>query len=159
MQQKHLTKWAAMAEMVAAAAVVISLLLVAYSIKRNTDEMETSNSNFLYQLDEHVTGDLSREPHLAPIFIKVTKGQALSDTEKFQYMNIQERYLTVWEIAWTQYNSGSLSKADWRDWDTYLSDNLTGALPEEWWLEIRPGYKPEFAEHVNNQYAGNGLKP
>jgi uncharacterized membrane protein YukC len=58
MEQKRLTKWAAISEMVAAAAVVVSLLLVAYSIKRNTDEMETANSNFLYQLDEQVTGDL-----------------------------------------------------------------------------------------------------
>ena len=74
----------------AAAAVVISLLLVAYSIKRNTEEMETSNSNFLYQLDEQVTADLSREPQMAALFIKVEKGQELSDTEKFQYLNLQQ---------------------------------------------------------------------
>ena len=137
MQQRRLTKWAAIAEMVAAAAVVISLLLVAYSIKRNTEEMETSNSNFLYQLDEQVTADLSREPQMAALFIKVEKGQELSDTEKFQYLNLQQRFMTIWEIAWTQRNSGSLSEVDWQDWDTYLADYITGSLPEEWWVEIR----------------------
>jgi len=35
-----LAGWAALAEIVATVAVVLSLLLVAYSIKRNTDEME-----------------------------------------------------------------------------------------------------------------------
>ena len=155
MQQRRLTKWAAVAEMVAAAAVVISLLLVAYSIKRNTEEMETSNSNFLYQLDEQVTADLSREPQMAALFIKVEKGQELSDTEKFQYLNLQQRFMTIWEIAWTQRNSGSLSEVDWQDWDTYLADYITGSLPEEWWVEIRLNYKPEFAEHVDAQYAGN----
>ena len=155
MQQRRLTKWAAIAEMVAAAAVVISLLLVAYSIKRNTEEMETSNSNFLYQLDEQVTADLSREPQMAALFIKVEKGQELSDTEKFQYLNLQQRFMTIWEIAWTQRNSGSLSEVDWQDWDTYLADYITGSLPEEWWVEIRLNYKPKFAEHVDAQYAGN----
>jgi len=158
MEQRRLTKWAAISEIVAATAVVISLLFVAYSIKRNTDEMETSNSNFLYQLDAQVTGDLSRDPHLASIFIKVAEEEAISKVEKFQYMHVQHRYLTVWEIAWTQYKSGSLSLVDWQDWDTYLSENMTGALPKAWWTEIRSDYKPDFAEHVDSQYASEKLK-
>ncbi len=152
MEQSRLKKWAAVSEMVAAAAVVISLLLVAYSIQRNTDEMETSNSNFLYQLDEQVTGDISRDPQLASIYIKVAQEQVLSDVEKFQYMYLQHRYLSVWEIAWTQYKSGSLSLVDWQDWNTYLSEYMTDALRREWWVEIRTLYKPEFAAHVGNQY-------
>ena len=47
MSMLDLSSWAALAEIVATVAVVLSLLLVAYSIKRNTDEMETANSNFL----------------------------------------------------------------------------------------------------------------
>ena len=155
MEQRRLTKWAAISEMIAAAAVVISLLLVAYNIKRNTDEMETSNSNFLYQLDEQVTGDLSRDPRLASIFVKVAQEESLSDVEKFQFMYVQHRYLGVWEIAWTQYKSGSLSVVDWRDWNQYLSNTLTTSLPMEWWIEIRSDYKPEFAVHVDAAYANN----
>jgi hypothetical protein len=56
------------------------------------------------------------------------------------------------EVAWTQHRSGSLSDIDWRDWDKYLSDMLTGGLPEEWWLEIRSTYKPEFAEYVDSKF-------
>ena len=155
MELRRLTKWAAISEMIAAAAVVISLLLVAYNIKRNTDEMETSNSNFLYQLDELVTGDLSRDPRLAAIFVKVAQDETLSDVEMFQYKYVHHRYLGVWEIAWTQYKSGSLSFVDWRDWNQYLSDTLTNSLPVEWWKEIRSGYKPEFAVHVDAAYANN----
>jgi len=66
---------------------------------------------------------------------------------------LQERYLGLLEIAWTQYKSGSLSFIDWRDWDKYLSDYVTDGLPEEWWIEGRSRYKPEFAEHVNSKYA------
>ncbi len=139
--------------MVAAAAVVISLLLVAYSIKRNTEELETSNSNLLYQLDELVAGDLSRDPRLAAIFVKVAQNESLSDIEKFQYIHVNHRHLIVWEIAWTQYRSGSLSFVDWRDWNQYLAATLTKSLPLEWWNEIRSDYKPEFAVHVDAAYA------
>ena len=54
MSMLDLSGWAALAEIVASVAVIVSLLLVAYSIKRNTDEMEVSNSNFLYQLDAEI---------------------------------------------------------------------------------------------------------
>ncbi len=153
MKKLDLSGWAALAEVIGTVAIVFSLLLVAYNIKRNTQEMETSNSNFLYQLDQQISADLSRNVGLATIFVKMQQQEALSDIEKFQYVNVQERYLTEWEIAWTQYKSGSLAFVDWRDWDQYLSYSVTDALPNEWWIDIRSNYKPEFAEHVDDKYA------
>jgi hypothetical protein len=155
MRKLDLSRWAAISEIIATAAVVASLLLVAYNIKQNTDEIETANSNLLYQLDEQVTSDLSRDERLASIFDKVEQEEALSDTEKFQYVYLWHRYLSVWEIAWTQFRSGSLSSIDWCDWDRYLSESFTDAMPEERWIEIRSDYKPEFAEHVDAKYADN----
>ncbi len=99
MSMLDLSGWAALAEIVATVAVVLSLLLVAYSIKRNTDEMETSNSNFLYQLDAQIAGDLSRDVRLATMFLKMEQKEALTDVEKFQYVTLQERYLGLLEIA------------------------------------------------------------
>jgi hypothetical protein len=149
----NLSDWAALAEIIASAAVVISLLLVAYSIRRNTAEIELSNSNFLYQLDTQIGADVSLNATLATIIHKVKQKESLTGAEKIQYVALQERYLSVLEVAWTQHGSGSLSDIDWRDWDKYLSDMFTGGLPDEWWLEIRSGYKPEFAEHVDSKYA------
>jgi len=153
MSMLDLSGWAALAEIVATVAVVLSLLLVAYSIKRNTDEMETANSNFLYQLDAQIGGDLSRDVRLATMLVKMEQKKALTDVEKIQYVALQERYLGVLEIAWTQYESGSLAAIDWRDWDKYLSDFVTDGFPKEWWMECRSRYKPEFADHVDSKYA------
>ena len=155
MNTLDLSSWAALAEIIATVAVVVSLLFVAYSIKRNTAEMETSNSNFLYQLDAEIAGDLSRDVRLATIFLKVEHNETLTDVEKFQYVMLQERYLGLLEIAWTQYKSESLSVIDWRDWDQYLSSFVTDGLPKEWWIEIRLKYKPEFAEHVDSKYVAS----
>jgi len=147
-----LSGWAALAEIVASVAVIISLLLVAYSIKRNTDEMEVSNSNFLYQLDADIAGDVSRDVGLATILHKVKREEALTGVEKIQYIAFQERYLGLLEIAWTQYKSGSLALIDWRDWDQYLSVFVTDGLPKELWAEKRSFYKTEFAEYVDSKY-------
>ncbi len=155
MSMLDLSGWAALAEIVATAAVVLSLLLVAYSIKRNTDEMETSNSNFLYQLDAEIGGDISRDVRLATMLLKMEQKEDLTDVEKIQYVAFQERYLGLLEIAWTQYKSGSLAFIDWHDWDKYLSDFVTDGLPKKWWLECRSRYKPEFADHVDSKYAEN----
>ena len=147
-----LSNWAALAEIIASAAVVISLLLVAYSIRRNTAEIELSNSNFLYQLETEIGADVSRDATLATIIHNFNQEETLTGAEKIQYVSLQERYRGVLEIAWTQQRNGTLSNIDWRDWDKYLSDMFTGGLPEEWWLEIRSAYKPEFAEHVDSKY-------
>jgi hypothetical protein len=155
MNTLNLSDWAALAEIVGTVAVVISLLFVAYSIKRNTGEMETTNSNFLYQLDAQIGADLSLDVGLATMILKMKQQEALTDVEKIQYVALQERYLTILEIAWTQYKSGSLSSTDWRDWDKYLSDFVKDGFPKEWWLECRYGYKPEFAEHVDSKYIEN----
>ena len=150
-----LSGWAALAEIIASFAVVLSLLLVAYSIKRNTGEMETANSNFLYQLEAQIVGDLSLDVRLASMLLKMEQKEALTDVEKIQYVAFQERYLGLLEIAWTQYKSGSLAFIDWRDWDKYLSEFVTDGLPKEWWIECRSGYKPEFADHMDSKYVEN----
>ena len=150
-----LSDWAAIAEIIASAAVIISLLLLAYSIRRNTAGIELSNSNFLYQLDEQIGGDISRDVALATILHKMNQDETLTGVEKIQYVALQERYLTMLEVAWTQYRSGSLALTDWRDWDMYLSEFVIRGLPREWWLEIRLQYKTEFAEYVDSKYAEN----
>jgi hypothetical protein len=149
----NLSDLAALAEIIASVAVVISLLLVAYSIRRNTAEVELSNSNFLYQLDTQIGADLSGDTALAILIHKINQKETLTGAEKVQYVAFQERYLSVLELAWTQHKSGSLSDIDWHDWDKYLSDTVTGGLPEEWWLEIRGLYKYEFAKYVDSKYA------
>jgi hypothetical protein len=151
----NLSDWAALAEIIASAADIISLLLLAYSIRRNTAEMELSNSNFLYQLDEQIGGDISRNVILATIVHKINQDKTLTGVEKIQYVALQERYLTMLEVAWTQYRSGSLALIDWRDWDKYLSEFVIRGLPREWWLEMRMQYKTEFAEYVDSKYAEN----
>ena len=152
MSMFDLSGWAALAEIIASVAVIISLLLVAYSIKRNTDEMEVSNSNFLYQLDAEIAGDVSRDVGLATILHKIEREEALTGVERIQYIAFQERYLGLLEIAWTQYKSGSLALIDWRDWDQYLSIFVTNGLPKELWAERRSFYKTEFAEYVDSKY-------
>ena len=153
MSTLDLSDWAALAEIIASAAVIVSLLLLAYSIRRNTAEMELSNSNFLYQLDAQIGGDISRDVTLATILHKFSQNESLTAVEKIQYVALQERYLGMLEVAWTQYRSGSLAPIDWRDWDKYLSEFVLGGLPEEWWLDMRPLYKADFAEYVDSKYA------
>ncbi|NIM69942.1 MAG: hypothetical protein GTN86_04640 [Xanthomonadales bacterium] len=154
MKKLDLPGWASVAEIVASIAVVVSLLFVAYSVKRNTEEMAIANTNFMYELDARITADLSSDPALAAITVKVEQGQALSEIEKLQYLHLQHRYLTVWEIAWTHYHRGSLDEDEWLAWNQYYGATARAGLPREWWREIRAFYKPAFAAHVEAAYAG-----
>ena len=52
-------------ELSGTAAVIVSLLFVAYTINRNTLELQAANENFLYSIEEARCGDEANNPQLA----------------------------------------------------------------------------------------------
>ncbi|MBT5219162.1 MAG: hypothetical protein HOI35_12630 [Woeseia sp.] len=68
--------------------------------------METTNSNFLYQLDAQITADLSRDIGLATMVFKMKQKEALTDIEKFSMWPYRNDILPYWK------SHGPSTKAD-----------------------------------------------
>ena len=65
MQKFALKEWAAVAEIIAAVAVIISLVFVVQSINQNTAAVQSTNDNFIYDLQYARTRDIVSSPGMA----------------------------------------------------------------------------------------------
>ena len=85
MRKLSLTEWANLAEVVGAAAVVVSLLFVGVQVRENTEEIRATNRQELVNRAFQATSNFALDPGLAEIFAKVQLGDSLSDTEAIRY--------------------------------------------------------------------------
>ena len=70
MKRLSIKKWAALAEIIGTAGVVISLLFVAISISRNTLTLQSQNSTLMYELDVGVIAVLFEDGEFAKFSAK-----------------------------------------------------------------------------------------
>jgi hypothetical protein len=153
MNEFDLTGWAAIAEIVGTVAVVVSLLLVANSVNRNIAVLQAGNDNYIYQIQDGRNADIVRDQELASIYVKVGKGEQLSDVEKQRFMKHQFREINIWEISFDRHKEGFFPTPKWHNWDRMFSADMLEFFPEEWWAEVRIRWGDDFAKHVDAVYA------
>ena len=153
MKKRNLTEWAAISDILETAAVVASLIFVAYSVNRNTLVMQAASDTFVYQIQDERVRDIANSSELASIELKVRNNEEVSEVDKHRMVSQHLRELNMWELAYVQYNQGLYSPSRWRVWNSYYEIDLVEKLPEEWWEEVKAWYGDDFAEHVDAAYA------
>jgi len=153
MKNLTLKKWAAIAEIIAAVAVIISLAFVVQSINQNTAAVQSTNDNFIYELQYARTRDIVSSPGMAAIYVKVKRGDALSEVEqeRFRWDKLQE--LSLWELAFNRHRDGLYAADLWEGWNQYYLVSFIPMFPEELWQESRSFYLEDFQKHVDTAYA------
>ena len=151
----NLGDWAAVAEIIGTVAVVVSLLFVAYSVNRNTVVLQANMENFLYQLQDTEYGDLAGDPVLAKLIAKIRRGEEPTDDELIRYGAYLARRVTKWEIVFYRHLGGLINTSDWEDWNRGYEAIVAPDVPEEWWLEWRHAFGPEFANHLDSIISEN----
>ena len=153
MSKLSLTQWAAVSEIIGTVAVVISLLFLAFSVKKNTVVMQASNDNFVYELQFARVRDIVSSPGMASIYVKLNQNKELSaeERERFYWDKLQE--VGTWEIAFNRYRDGVFSNEQWEGWNNFYASSLTNQFSAESWAEIRAWYAKDFRSHVDAVYA------
>ena len=149
MKKLKLTGWAAIAEILESAAVIASLVFVAYTVNRNTLALQAVNDNFHYQIQDERVRDIGNSSELASIELRVRNSEEVSEIEKHRLLSQHLRELNMWELAYRRNSQGLYSADQWNAWNGYYSDDLTAKLPQEWWDEARVWYGDEFITHVD----------
>ncbi len=153
MKKRTLVEWAAISNILETAAVVASLIFVAYSINRNTLVMQSASDTFVYQIQDERIRDIANNSELASIELKVRNNEEVSVIDKHRIILQHAREINMWELAYVQYNQGLYSADQWHAWNAYYEIDLTEKLPEEWWGEVKVWYGDDFVKHVDAVYA------
>ena len=153
MQKLTLKKWAAVAEIIAAVAVIISLVFVVQSINQNTAAVQSANDNFMYELQYARTRDIVSSPGMAEIYLKVRRGEQLSDVEQERFFWDKLQELSLWELGFNRNRDGLYATGLWEGWNQYYETEFTSQFSQEWWEESRRFYQQDFQDHVDAAYA------
>jgi hypothetical protein len=82
-----LTEWAAISDIVGNAAVVISLLVVAFTVAQNTTAIRAQIDNHWYDSQHASLGDIASNSELLALYVKIRNGQTLSVDTRMDLLN------------------------------------------------------------------------
>lgn len=152
MKKMTLTEWAATGEIIGTVAVVISLLIVAYSIDRNTVATHASNENILFERHAELANQFMLDPTLAEIMVKRRNGDTdVSEVEAVRWEKYELNLLDIWAMAYNRHQRELLAENQWNAWDTYFTHLFSSgaeAIPKSRWEELQYGFDHDFWEHV-----------
>jgi hypothetical protein len=146
-----LTEWVEIAELVAAAGVILSLLLVVYSLERNTAALQGGTENLLFESHSGLAEHMVSDPSLVAIRLKVRDGEDLSEAEKVRWNTYQDLLLDVWAVAYLRHEEGLLADRSWQAWNGFFVDQFRSTdlrLTERRWEELVEGFDAGFWGHV-----------
>ena len=151
MSRLSLRDWAQFSEIIAAVAVVVSLVFVVHSINRNTTELEAQNINDLYDSIREIEMTVMADAELAEIVRRVEAGEfeSLSEQQQFRYSGFITQHLSIWEQLHGRRGDGSISEDAYAGWEEYFVVFSKQMLPPSVW-ELRRAWftDPDFQERV-----------
>ena len=153
MKRISLSGWAAIAEIVGGIAVVISLLMVAYTVSQNTIALRASSEETLYTANRELNMAFMTNAELQEIVSRLRqRDQELTDRQNVAWEAYHGLMLNIWENAFDRYKRGLLTEETWQDWDRYfggyLADKSEG-LSNDLWSDTRTWYSDDFQGHVD----------
>ena len=119
-----LEKWALIAEIVGAAAVVMSLLYVGYQIQLSTSERRDASIQAITSRDEQIAFIYATDEAARDAWFKVLRGEEFTETDRKVMGAMIFAHLRVLEDAYNKYREGYLD-------DEFMSSRMTlvrGAL-------------------------------
>jgi hypothetical protein len=149
----NLSEWAAIAEIAGSVGVIVSLVFLVQSIRKNTVMTQSANDNFLYELQFARGREVSGNPSLAALFTKVRKGEALTEVEDTQLLWDSLQQLSTWEVAFVRHRDGVFSDSMLESWEIYFRAGFLDSFSAEQWEEVRTWYGEAFRSHVDAVYS------
>lgn len=155
MKKLSLSEWSSIAEIVGAAAVVVSLLFVAFSINKNTAMLETNaEREFLDAWRTAVQMPFYTNERLAEIQLKVHTGEQLAPVEAKMWENFLRALFDTWFEYYGAYRKGQVSDQAFQEMDAAIFTLWERERMGEFWEEMGSHWGSfEFAEHINKEVA------
>jgi hypothetical protein len=155
MKKLTIIEWAAIGEIVATVGVLISIGFLAHGINRNSEILQATNDNLIYELVGAAYGAVYSSPYLAPIRAKLLRGEELDVVERDRYDYFLYQQMDIWELAFDRHSEGLLSDNKWESWNMSFEGDVMGdpfGLSRETWKQ-NDYYGPDFTRHINEIYS------
>ncbi len=147
---EQLQKWAHVAEITGAIAVVLSLLYVGYQVKENTEAQQSETEMNLFTLGYELDSWYKDPDFVALVAQADSDYSALSLTGQLQYERYVLMQLNLWAYALKSFERGQIDAGEWQAWNNYFTVEIGRAGWRAAYDKWRDGYHPNFQQHVDS---------
>lgn len=150
MNERKLQAYASLAEVVSAAAIIVSLLYAGYEFRRTTTMSSRDADVVLFERTRESNRLLIESPRLAELVVLAeTTPDELSEADRLRFLSYQHDFFDAWEIGWSYREDGVLDEATWSDWDDWFTSEAR-RRPAFAWTDNRHHFTGEaFRRHVD----------
>lgn len=149
-----LERWALVAEIVGAIAVVVSLLYVGAGVRQNTEAILSANHQNLVAMDMNKNAWF-RDPVFAALYeLGLGDPSALTPGQFKQFETFIADQLNIWEYAFISHENGLMADNIWAGYDRFYSSQLRLPAYRSFWDVNKDGWTREFARHADAVLAG-----
>ena len=151
MRKPNLQTVVAVAEIVSAFAIVISLIYAVNEFKRSQTLTSRDVENIVYSRMMDLDKLLIENPDFVKIAVKASdNSDTLSKEELIRFLAYEHTYYDSWETLWYYNKEGVLDKSAWESWNGwFISDSKT--RPVIGWKGNRKNYAGGFLAMVDNE--------
>ncbi len=138
----------AIAEIVGAVAVVVTLIFLTLQIRRNTTSVRQQCYNDIMVRRQEWYRLLSADPDMTRIFWQGVSGERMSRIDATRFMAFYTIVMGHLEDVFVQYQNGVVEKRIWDREARLLGGAISRPAFLLWWNEARQFFLPEFVEEV-----------
>jgi hypothetical protein len=136
-------------ELIAAVAVIISLIFVGLQVKQNTTAVQSAAAQAVHENFSAWYMAIQNEPMLLDIAIKGTRDYAtLTETERAQFIAIYMSFYSYTQNAYYKWREGSLAPDLWRSWEYVSMIFLSTPGGKVFWAERSYLFADAFQHYV-----------
>jgi hypothetical protein len=139
----------ALAEVLGALAVFVTLAYLAAQIRQNTGALNSAASQAVHENFAHWYGQMQSDPELLDVSIRgMADYSSLSQTERAQFIALFMNFSIHTQNAFYKWREGSLAPELWRGWE-YVSMNIFATSGgKDFWNERSYLFADAFQKYV-----------
>jgi len=149
----------AVAQIVSALAVTLTLIAVVVSLRQNTRSQKALAVESLAAAITAINVPAMESPALGSALAKATADwNSASREERMIAHFFLFSFFKLLENAWYQQKAGILDEAQWVGWETMLRKYYHAeGIRQVWWPHRRHAYSPEFQEYLTGTQSPQDL--
>ena len=150
MNRLQLSEWAHVAEIIAAIAVVFSLVYVGLEVNQNTAAVQAATHLSLIEYGRDQSEISVTNPDFAALVAKAEADPStLTKLEKDRFFEFTTWRMAAWEASFLRWKDGSMNDTLWAAFDAYYQSLSQPPGYKVFWNESREQWEKEFFEHVD----------
>ena len=147
-------------ELIAAIAVVISLIYVGFQVKQNTIATQTSSAQAYTTDVNEIVGLINNSTHLADVLHSGANGLSeLEDGDIIRFMAFHDMLFITYQSFYLQWKKGTLDEELFNTYRGAQMSLLKQKGQREWWEFRRHWFNPGFQNYVEEIMNLDSVKP